>query len=197
MGRIIAGIAKGARLAAPKGDATRPTTDRVKEALFSTLASWFGTVEEPAGQHFEGIAVLDLFSGSGALALESASRGASRVVAVDHRTGSLIKDNAMGTRLAVTVVTAKAESAVSQLSGHGTFDLVLIDPPYDVPADAVDHLLAHLVDAGVLAERALVVVERSTRSQAPGWPAVFTETWDRGYGETTLHYGALPSEEEA
>ncbi|WP_423860587.1 RsmD family RNA methyltransferase, partial [Arachnia propionica] len=85
MTRIIAGRAKGTQLTTPRCG-TRPTSDRVREALFSTLVTWFGTVGEPAEKHLVGVAVLDLYAGTGAVALEAASRGASRVVAVDSHT---------------------------------------------------------------------------------------------------------------
>lgn len=193
MGRIIAGRAKGMRLSAPKGDATRPTTDRVKEALFSALASWFETVDEPPDRQLAGVAVLDLFTGSGGLALEAASRGASPVVAVDHRTAGLVRENARYTRLTVEVLAMKAATAVTGIDG--AFDLVFVDPPYDATTESIDTLVASLTEAGRLAPQALVVVERSRRTPAPRWPDAVTRTWSRDYGETTLHFGALANEE--
>lgn len=193
MSRIIAGRAKGARLAAPKGDATRPTSDRVKEALFSTLATWFGTVDELPEHHLSGISVLDLFAGTGGLGLEAASRGADVVVAVDHRTARTITDNAHRTRLAVEVRPMRAQQAVA--APGRAFDLVFVDPPYDVSSPEVDQLIAQLGESGGLAPQALVVVERSRRSAAPVWPAEFTSRWERRYGETTLHFGATDQEQ--
>lgn len=188
MARIIAGVAKGRRIAVPKGDKTRPTTDRVREALFSALASWFDTTDAESSRQLAGMAVLDLCAGSGAIALEAASRGASRVVAVEHDrpTAALISSNARDTGLRVEVRAAKAEQAVGALGER--FDLVFLDPPYE--AGIVDDVLASLAAHGVLAPRALVVVERSTRGAAPRWPAVFTDVWHRGYGETVLYFGA-------
>ncbi|MEO7587524.1 MAG: RsmD family RNA methyltransferase [Arachnia sp.] len=193
MSRIIAGSAKGRRLTAPKGTHTRPTTDWVKEALFSALASWFGTADEASGDQLAGVAVLDLFAGSGALGLEAASRGAAPVTCVDTHTAGIIRDNAGRAGLRVHVVAGKAEHAVAR--HEGAVDLVLVDPPYDVPGAALEKLLGELVAGDLLASQALVVIERSSRSAAPQWPAVFTRSWDRRYGETTLHFGATDQEQ--
>ena len=190
MSRIIAGRAKGHRLAMPKGVRTRPTTDRTREALFSTLASWFDAADADASSQLAGVTVLDLFAGSGAVGLEAASRGASAVVLVesDRPTARLIQDNARATGLAVEVRTAKAE-AVAQVPGRA-FDLIFLDPPYDLPTKAVEGLLTALAERAV-ADRGLVVVERSGRDRDPVWPERFTDTWQRGYGETVLHFGAV------
>lgn len=190
MSRIIAGWAKGHRLATPKGARTRPTTDRTREALFSALASWFGTADAEASAHLAGVSVLDLFAGSGAVGLEAASRGAGPVVLVEHDrpTARLIQDNARATGLAVEVRAVKAEAVA--LAPGGRFDLIFLDPPYDLATDAVESLLG-LLAGGAVAERGLVVVERSSRDRAPAWPDLFTDTWHRGYGETTLHFGAV------
>lgn len=195
MGRIIAGRAKGTRILAPKGDATRPTTDRVREALFSALVTWFDTADEAPGEQLEGVRVLDLFAGSGAVGLEAASRGAARVLAVDNRTAGIIRDNAARTGLRVEVASAKAEAVVTAAADR--FDLVFIDPPYDFTPESVNRLLALLIEHGRLASESLVVVERSKRSAAPSWPDGFTRTWRRDYGETTLHFGAFEGEENA
>lgn len=190
MSRIIAGRAKGHRLAMPKGVRTRPTTDRTREALFSTLASWFDAADADASSQLAGVTVLDLFAGSGAVGLEAASRGASAVVLVesDRPTARLIQDNARATGLAVEVRTAKAE-AVAQAPGRA-FDLIFLDPPYDLPTEAVEGLLTALAERAV-ADRGLVVVERSGRDRDPVWPERFTDAWQRGYGETVLHFGAV------
>lgn len=193
MSRIIAGRAKGRRLDAPKGATTRPTTDRTKEALFSGLASWFDTAAEAAEDQLEGLSVLDLFAGSGALGLEAASRGAVRVSCVDPHTAAIIRDNARRAGLsAITAVPRRADQVVA--SSTDSFDLVFMDPPYDLPGARVDELLVALIEHQVLAAGALVVVERSSRSEAPTWPPQYTSVWDRRYGETTLHFGATEME---
>lgn len=199
MSRIIAGRAKGRRLTAPKGTTTRPTTDRVKEALFSALSSWFDTADEAPDEQLAGVAVLDLFAGSGALGIEAASRGASPVTCVDSHTASVIRDNAKHAGLLVSVVASRAEQLVARTLD--SFDLVFIDPPYDLAPAIVDALLMALHEGSALTDQALVVLERSSRSPAPEWPPAFTRTWDRRYGETTLHFGAtdnaLTSAEQA
>ncbi|MBK7820841.1 MAG: dephospho-CoA kinase [Tessaracoccus sp.] len=191
MSRIIAGSAKGRRIATPKGAHTRPTTDRTREALFSALASWFDTADEAPERQLDGVGVLDLFAGSGAVGLEAASRGAHPVVLVesDGPTAKLIAANARDLRLRADVRAARAET-VAASPGH-RFDLVFLDPPYDLPTLVVESILASLVEHA-LAQRALVVVERSARDRPPVWPAALTETWSRDYGETKLYFGALP-----
>lgn len=194
MSRIIAGSAKGRRLEAPRGATTRPTTDRTKEALFSSLASWFAASAEAPEDQLKGLSVLDLFAGSGALGLEAGSRGAAAVTCVDPHTAPIIRNNARRAGLEmVTVVPRRAEQAVP---ATGTsFDVVFMDPPYDLPIGSVNELLGSLVEHGVLTAEALVVVERSSRTEAPSWPAEFTTTWNRRYGESTLHFGATDQEQ--
>jgi 16S rRNA (guanine966-N2)-methyltransferase len=180
MTRIIAGSAGGRRLTTPPGDGTRPTSDRVREALFSALESWFGT--------WEGVHVLDLYAGSGAVGLEAASRGAASVVLVEHdrRTAGVAAGNARTLGLRdVEVVAAATRTALSRPPARPV-DLVFSDPPYPVEDEVVDADLAALVEHGWLAEGAVVVVERSRRSREPRWPDGFGRGRRRKYGETTL-----------
>lgn len=194
MTRIIAGRAGGRKLVAPRGDATRPTTDRTKEALFSALADWFGTGGEHAEEQLVGVRVLDLFGGTGAVALEAASRGAELVVTVESGRDAVaaIRKNIESTGLAVTV----QQRAVSGfLAGPSqTFDLVYADPPYGILDAEVDDMLVALAD-GWLAPAALVVVERSKRSADPTWPPQFADSWSRHYGETRLFFGTTQASE--
>ena len=187
MTRIIAGRAKGVRLNAPKSS-TRPTTDRVREALFSTLATWFGTTGLPAEQHLKGVAVLDLYAGTGAVAIEAASRGAGRVVAVDSHTVAVIAENARKAGLRIETRGAKAEAPLPS----GPWDLVFVDPPYEVDSAVLDRVLAPLFTPGVLNPQALVVVERSKRSSPPAWPDGLDDSWHRHYGETSLYFATTP-----
>ena len=128
--RIIAGEWRGRKLAAPKGDATRPTADRTRETLFSMLVSRLGS--------FEGLMVLDLFAGSGALGLEALSRGAASCLFVEQDADAVkaIRANidALGARDRATVQTA---SVMTLGAARSTFDLILLDPPYDTGAGAV------------------------------------------------------------
>ncbi len=190
MSRIISGSAKGRRLATPKGANTRPTTDRTREALFSALVSWFDTTDADSARQLGGVSVLDLFAGSGAVGLEAASRGAGPVVLVeaDRPTARLIETNAHALGLRAEVRAVRAEAAAA--SPGRRFDLVFLDPPYDLSTEEVEELL-EVLGAKAVAERGLVVVERSARDRAPEWPGRFTDTWERNYGETVLHYGSV------
>jgi 16S rRNA (guanine966-N2)-methyltransferase len=188
MTRIIGGTAGGRRIRTPAGDRTRPTSDRVREALFSSLEAALGS-----GGRFAGLSVLDLYAGSGAIGLEAASRGATRVTCVEHdrRTASLIRDNARTAGLDVEV-RAGTVATVLATPAAAAYDLVFTDPPYDLPAEAVERDLLALVRHGWLAADALVVVERSSRTPAVRWPAglePFGRRGERRYGETTLWYG--------
>ncbi len=197
MSRIIAGSAKGRSLDAPKGQSTRPTADRVREALFTMLSSWLGTVDDDPSQHLAGIRFLDLYSGSGAVALEAVSRGAERVVAVekDAQASQLIMQSSRSLGLPMEVRTSSAARFAEEAGDK--FDVVYVDPPYDVGSGPLDKLVTTLADSGQLAPRAMVVLERSKRSEEPRWPAVFEETWERRYGETILYIGVTHDEESA
>lgn len=187
MTRIIGGSAGGRRIETPKGDATRPTSDRVREALFSTLEAWFGV--------FDRIAVLDLYAGSGAIGLEAASRGASYVVAVesDRPTAQLVQRNATALGSVVEVAALPVARFLAQPAPKAV-DLVFLDPPYPLGEDDLATDLRLLVEHGWLADDALVVVERSRRSPEPGWPAGLEplpgKRGRKKYGETTLYFAS-------
>lgn len=180
MTRIVAGTVGGRTIAVPpKG--TRPTSDRVREAIFSRL--------EHLGV-LDGGRVLDLYAGSGALGIEAASRGAAEVVLVDsaRRAVDVARRNVTDLGLAGTVRVV-ADAAERYAAGAaGPFDLVLLDPPYDLAEDALAGVLEHLAVPGVLAPGAVVVVERSTRSPEPAWPAGMRAFARKDYGETAVHY---------
>ncbi len=179
MTRIIAGSLGGRRIETPKGDGTRPTSDRVREALFSSLESELGG--------FEDLVVLDLFAGSGALGLESASRGATSVVFVesDVRAAAAISRNVTSLDVPGRVVRSTAERFVAGAQGSA-FDLVFLDPPYVLGTEVVADLVRRL--AGSVAPDALFVVERSTRDVF-AWPENIHGVRHKAYGETTLWYG--------
>ncbi|WP_134738585.1 16S rRNA (guanine(966)-N(2))-methyltransferase RsmD [Nocardioides sp. 503] len=183
MTRVIAGRAKGRRLATPRGDATRPTSDRVREALFSAVESWCGSLH--------GLRVLDLYAGSGAVGLEAWSRGAEAVTLVeqDRRTAALVSDNARTIGFAQADVRASSVAATLRQAPAEPFDVVFLDPPYPLADDAVAADLAALVEHGWLAAGALVVVERAKRSTEPDWPDGLVGDRSKRYGETVLWYG--------
>ncbi|AEF41606.1 16S rRNA (guanine(966)-N(2))-methyltransferase RsmD [Hoyosella subflava] len=178
MTRIIAGGAGGIRLRVPpKG--TRPTTDRVREALFSALSSRID---------FGGLRVLDLYAGSGALGLESLSRGAAVAVFVESgaRAVGVIKDNIQTVRLpGAEVIKGDVTATLGREPAH-RFSLVFADPPYTVDDGAVAHMLTLLVRKQWLAPDALVVIERSSRSPLTTWPEDFEAITSRKYGETRI-----------
>lgn len=201
MSRIIAGRRRGQRLAAPSGSATRPTTDRVREAAFNLIADWAGTAGEPADRMLARFSFLDLYAGSGAVGLEAASRGAAPVVCVekDPRTASLARRNAATLDLDVAVVTAGADAYLGR-PPPAAFDVVWLDPPYAHPAAAVGDVVRRVMAGGWLAADGLVVVERSARGEAPPWPAG-VRVRARRYGETVLFLATAaddrtPKEEE-
>lgn len=181
MTRIVAGSVGGRTLAVPP-QGTRPTSERVREALFSRL------------EHLDAVdsaRVLDCYAGSGALGLEAASRGAARVVLVEWgrvAAGICAKNvAALGLRDRVQVVRERVERYVERPAPE-PWDLVLLDPPYDVPDAALAEVLAALVPA--LTAESVVVVERSTRSAPPPWPDGMHGFDTRTYGETAVHFGA-------
>ena len=177
--RIISGAARGRPLAAPPGRATRPTSDRTREALFSTLEALRGPLA--------GARVLDLYAGSGAVGLEALSRGAGYVVLVerDPRAVRTLRQNVEAVGLPGAQVQATAVDRVTE----GDFDVVFADPPY---AEAVDlaRIAAHASPGG------LVVVERSARDAPLEWPREVEALRDRRYGEGTLWYGRRGAEGE-
>lgn len=183
MTRIIGGTAGGRRIATPRGDATRPTSDRVREALFSAIESWCGSLH--------GLRFLDLYAGSGAVGLEAWSRGAAAVTLVEHdrRTAALVRDNARSLGFADVDVRAGGVPAVLATPPGTPYDVVFADPPYPRADDQVTADLAALVAHGWLAPDALVVVERGSRGPDLVWPSGLEPHRSRRYGETTLWFG--------
>ena len=181
MTRIIAGAAGGRRIAVPPAG-TRPTSDRVREALFSAL------VADPG---LDGAAVLDLCAGSGALGLEALSRGAAHALFVesDRRAAGVLRRNVASVGLPGASVRTGTAGSVLAGPADRPYDLVLVDPPYATPDVAVARWLATAHAHGWLADGAVVVVERPRdRSDAAfPWPAPLTAVRERRYGDTVLH----------
>ncbi len=193
MTRIIAGLAGGRRLAVPPGTTTRPTSDRAREGLFASVLSELGDLD--------GKRVLDLYAGSGAVGLEALSRGAEGVLLVesDARAAAVIKANiAMLSLTGATVATDQAERRLTRppADDGSRFDLAFADPPYAMTEAAVTRVLA-LLAGGWLADGALVVIERATRSDPLEWPPGYLPGKSRRYGEATFWYGWYDSGTEA
>ncbi len=182
MTRIIAGFAGSLALEVPKVG-TRPTSDRVREAIFSALES---------RQLLDGARVVDLYAGSGALGLEAASRGAASVTLVERSIGAIgacrknvaaVLRNAPRERPpAIDVTTQPVHAFLS--SSLSTWDVVFVDPPYDLGAVELAHSLEVL--APRLAPDAVVVIERSSRDPEPAWPTGMELDRRKDYGDTTL-----------
>lgn len=181
MTRIIAGEHGGRRLFVPSGRETRPTSDRVREALFSTLES---TTD------LEGARFADLFAGSGAVGLEALSRGAAHVLLVesDPKAARAARSNvaALGASAKTRLLTDRVERALA-VRPDAPYDVAFADPPYDVPEERIDELLEALAK-GWLAPGAVVVIERSARGPAVRWPPGYRPLSSRRYGETMLWY---------
>lgn len=180
MTRIIAGAFGGRRLETPKGDGTRPTSDRVRESLFASLRSLLGGFGE--------LAVLDLYAGSGALGLEALSRGASSAVLVesDAKAAAVITRNVKELGVPARVQRSSVERYLESAT-DGPFDLAFCDPPYAVTGTVITEHLAAL--RRLLALGSVVVVERSSRTPDVVWPDGFEAIRHKAYGETTLWYG--------
>lgn len=183
--RIIAGMAKGRNLFSPVGS-TRPTSDRAREALFSSLESEFGSMSD--------LNFLDLYSGSGAVGAEALSRGAAIVYAVDNDEKA-------------TAVTRQNLELLQSISGIGTFsvitssvgkflekgadlqfDIVFVDPPYDLPNNEIEKTMEALVRNGFLKASSVIAIERDAKSRPLNWPDGLTEVKQRKYGAAVIIY---------
>lgn len=193
MTRIIAGLAGSIHLT-PPAKSTRPTADRIRESMFNRLENW---------EVLAGARVLDLFAGTGALGLEALSRGASSVVLVDSNKSAagVCRANAdlvgksllkQGVQFDVSVVPQDAKAFahhVGETAGgfeSAEFDLVFIDPPYDVTNHEIEAILGHLKPA--LHEEFTVIVERSSRTDEPNWPAGYELESRKDYGDTSVFW---------
>lgn len=183
--RVVGGDWRGRRIFEPEGsDVTRPTTDRVREAMASMVNS-------ALDEGIEGVRVLDAFAGSGALGIEMLSRGAafSLFVDADRKAAALVRKNlenlgAGAGRYRVVVGDVCALAARGRLSG-GPFDLIMLDPPYALGPEPVERLLGDLVAAGLVAPGALAVVEHAARD-AGARPEGFEVLREKRYGITAV-----------
>ena len=183
---MIAGQAGGLRLITAAGAQMRPTTDRVRESVFAALGA----------DRIEGARVLDLFAGSGALAIESLSRGAAQAVLVerDRDAVSAIVENLSSTKLVerARVHRGDVSTFLAQASpGEGPFRLVFLDPPYELEDEQLNALLARLNVPGLLDPDATVVIERSARGNPPALPAPWRSSWSRSFGDTLVVFARI------
>jgi 16S rRNA (guanine966-N2)-methyltransferase len=182
--RIVAGSAGGRQLTVPRRG-TRPTSDRVREALFSAIES---------AMDLEGARVLDLYAGTGALGLEALSRGAATAMLVESDSSALavLRKNVAAVGLPGAVVRPGKVSAVLAEACAEPFDLVLADPPYALDP-APD--LAALVASGWVGPGSLVVVERARRSGPLTWPDGLVPGRIRRYGDTELQWAQVETDQ--
>ncbi len=184
--RIVAGSLRGKNIKAPDGLDTRPTTDRVREALFSSLYSLRGG--------FEGAVVLDMFAGSGALGLEAISRGAAYATFCerDAAAAAVLRANVQACGLDVSQARIMQCDAFkrppSEPSSHGAYDLVFLDPPYAFDASEVMGLMKRLTQSGVVSPEAIMAYEHAIKSQSEVESAVAACGFDvhasKKYGKT-------------
>jgi 16S rRNA (guanine966-N2)-methyltransferase len=181
--RIVAGLAKGRGILVPPGRTTRPTSDRAREGLFSTIEALAGSLE--------GSRVLDLYAGSGAFGLEALSRGAAHALFVenDAKAVAVLRRNIDELALAGAQVRAERVEHLPASKPHQAFDLVLADPPYSTDAGAVRNLLEGLIESGWVCHGAIIAIERATRDAPWVWPDGIEPERERRYGEGTLWYG--------
>jgi 16S rRNA (guanine966-N2)-methyltransferase len=186
--RIIAGLGKGRKLFSPPS-ITRPTSDRAREGLFSSLTSTFSTLE---GLHF-----LDLYAGSGAVGVEALSRGAALVEAVESNSVSaqVCEDNfALISKLDGVGKYKVHTKTVFEFLNHTarkSYEIIYIDPPYEVENIEVEKILKKILALGLINRVGLVAIERDAKAKSFTWPDGLSELKVRSYGAGAIHYGVL------
>lgn len=185
--RIIAGLGKGRKLFSPPS-ITRPTSDRAREGLFSSLISTFGTLE---GLHF-----LDLFAGSGAVGVEALSRGAGFVESVENNSVSaevceknfaLLSNQPNLGRFKVHKTTTF--EYLNHLANQ-QFEIIFLDPPYEVSNVEIEKILRKIQSNNLLSKFGVIAIERDAKGEPFTWPEGFVEVKIRSYGQGAIHYGS-------
>ena len=186
--RIIAGLGKGRKLFSPPS-ITRPTSDRAREGLFSSLISTFGTLD--------GLHLLDLFAGSGAVGVEALSRGAALVESVESNpiSANVCKQNFELLLNTEGIGKFKVhEKTVFEFLNHfasNSYEIIYIDPPYEVANSEVEKILKKILTLNLLSKYGVIAIERDGKAKAFTWPEGFVEQKIRSYGAGSIHYGAL------
>ena len=179
MTRLIAGSAKGQPLKVPPSG-TRPTSDRVRESIFSSL-------EHIVGQ-WSGVRFLDLYAGSGAVGLEALSRGAEFALLVEssRAASDVIAANIDQTGLPASLIRKSVAAYLEGSAPSQPFTVVFCDPPYEVATAEVSLVLARLSNGGFIGDDSIVIIERSSRSEPIEWPAGFETATTRKFGDTAV-----------
>ena len=186
--RIIAGIGKGRKLFSPPS-ITRPTSDRAREGLFSSLTSTFTSLE--------GLHLLDLFAGSGAVGVEALSRGAALVEVVESAqvSADVCKQNfeLLSSQSGVGKFKVHCKTAFEFLNHTASepYEIIYIDPPYEVANSEIEKILKKILTLNLLNKHGVVAIERDAKAKPFSWPDGFTEDKIRSYGAGSIHYGAL------
>ena len=185
--RIIAGAGKGRKLFSPPS-ITRPTSDRAREGLFSSLISSFGTLD---GLHF-----LDLFAGSGAVGVEALSRGAGLVESVESNSASaevceknfalLLNQPDLGKFEVHTTTTFEYLNHLA----NKEFEIIFLDPPYDVSNTEIEKILKKIQSNNLLSKFGVIAIERDAKGAVFAWPEGLQEVKVRSYGQGAIHYGS-------
>jgi 16S rRNA (guanine966-N2)-methyltransferase len=185
--RIIAGVGKGRKLFSPPS-ITRPTSDRAREGLFSSLISTFGTLD--------GLYFLDLFAGSGAVGVEALSRGAGLVESIESNSESaqvceknfelLLNQPNLGKFKVHQTTTFEY---INHLANK-RFDVIFLDPPYDVTNIEIEKILKKILSNNLLGKFGVIAIERDAKGAAFTWPIGLQEVKVRSYGQGAIHYGS-------
>ena len=168
----------------------------MREAVFSSLVSWFGTGHLPGDEALAGVGLLDLYGGTGGVAIEAASRGAGpvRLVERDAKVAAVARRNVDHVHADVKVSTAAVTAFLSG-PADAAYDVVWLDPPYALGEDELSVAVGAVLDGGWLADDGLLVIERSSRTPDPVLPPALADVWARRYGETTIHYATRKAAE--
>jgi 16S rRNA (guanine966-N2)-methyltransferase len=183
--RIVAGSARGRRLEAP-ASVTRPTSDRAREGLFSTLEHLLGTMNAKR--------VLDLYAGTGAIGLEAASRGASQVDLVENGWQAVqvcrsnVKSLDFNNVKVHSLTVEKWLASALPSAANAPYDVIIMDPPYPESNEKVEEVLAQIIKEGWLVDNGVVAVERDVKSAEFTWPAGLSQERARRYGHAVVRY---------
>ncbi|MEI6649422.1 MAG: 16S rRNA (guanine(966)-N(2))-methyltransferase RsmD [Actinomycetes bacterium] len=182
--RIIAGMSKGKTLFSPTHN-TRPTSDRAREGLFSSLESEFGSMNE--------LHILDLFAGTGAVGVEALSRGATQVHAVEkdeNAAAVCMKNFNLVPHESTQVHCFKMSAIVFVQENRGVeYDIIFMDPPYEIANETIEKMLSDIHLYKLLQPRGIIAIERATKSNPFTWPAPFALEKIRSYGQGSIFYG--------